>query len=633
MNFLPGKRLIKAFISFVSAVVILIINLLNPIPKPFVPEPEIVEPYTGPTMTIAQNGQSEYKIIRGQNCSPSEKYAAEVLQDYLRQISGVTIPIFTDVEPASEKEIVVGRTNREGIAGYTVDRALLGDEGLTVKTVGKRVVIAGGEKRGTLYGVFAFLEEALGCRWFTSTLIHIPQASQMKIPAELNFTQKPYFEYRETDWISPRDKLYSMANRQNGNVYRKLSEEQGGNVGYVGNFAHTLTNNFVSASKYFDEHPEYFALGAVTGVRSPDQLCLTNPDVLRIVIEEVRALLATSSGDGNIVSLTQHDNQNYCVCDNCKSVDKYEDSHAGTMIHFANAVADAIKDEYPNVAIDTFAYQYTQKPPAHVVPRSNVIVRLCSINCCFVHPIDDPFCVEDVTNNIAFNKDLMTWKRICNRLYIWDYTLNSTHLVGPFNNFGVMQRNLQHFAENNVKGVYEQGNFLASESNAEFAELKAYLLCRLLWNPYLDYDKTMNEFLKAYYGAGWQYVREYINMTMKHSGKYGFHVSIFRRMTHPGVFSLTTRQVEYCNELWTKAAELSENETHLRHVKMSELSWRYWKACNKRSEFSRLRRRENWRAEHETLYKDYQKYGITRCGEHSLFSTNPDFYSTPDKWR
>ncbi|MGI6247926.1 MAG: DUF4838 domain-containing protein [Acutalibacteraceae bacterium] len=628
MSFWPSKRLIKALISFVSVAVLLIGNLLNPPLAPFVPEPETVEPYTGPTMTIAQNGESEYKIIRGQSCSPSEKYAAEILQDYLRQISGVTIPIFTDTEPASDKEIIVGRTNREDSGEYAIDRASLGEEGLTVMTLGERVIIAGGEKRGTLYGVFAFLEEALGCRWFTSTLIHIPQASQMKIPAELNFTQKPYFEYRETDWISPRDKLYSMANRQNGSVYRKLSEEQGGNMGYAGGFCHTFTTSIMPPSKYFDDHPEYYALGVLSGRRTPDQLCLTNPDVLRIVIEEVKELLEANP-EARIVSLTQHDNFNYCVCKNCRKVDLYEGSQAGTMIRFVNAVADAIKDEYPDVAIDTFAYRYTRKPPAHVVPRPNVIVRLCSIECCFAHPLNDPGCIP----NAVFNKDLTDWKKICNRLYIWDYTTNYSHLVGPFNNFAVLQKNVQYFAENNVKGIYEQGNHLAFDSNAEFAELKAYLLCRLLWNPYLDYDKTMNEFLKAYYGAGWQYVREYIDMTIKHSGNCGSYMYIYCPITSKAVFNLTDNQVEYCNELWSKAAELAENETQLRNIRMSELSWRYWKACNMKSEFSRLRHPEEWRGENEALYGDYQKYGITRCSELNYFSANPNFCLPPNCWR
>ncbi|HRT82819.1 MAG TPA: DUF4838 domain-containing protein, partial [Oscillospiraceae bacterium] len=373
--------------------------------------------------------------------------------------------------------------------------------------MGKKLVIAGGQTRGTIYGVFTFLEESLGCRWFTSKLIVIPKAEDLKIPKDIDIKQKPYFEYRETDWISPRDKIYSLANKQNGNIYRRFSQAEGGNMGYAGSFAHTLTTVFVPAWKYFDSHPEYYALGVRTGVRSPDQLCLTNPDVLNIVIDEVRQTLIANPR-AQIVSLTQHDNQNYCVCDNCKALDDYEGSHSGTMVHFVNAVADALKDEFPDVAFDTFAYQYTRKPPKHAVPRSNVIIRLCSIECCFAHNLNDPLCGA----NADFIKDLVGWKKICNRIYIWDYTTNYRNFLGPFNNFGVIHNNMRFFAENNVKGIYEEGNYMAADSDAEFAELRAYLLCKLLWNPYIDYDATMNEFLRAYYGKGWRYVREYIDM-------------------------------------------------------------------------------------------------------------------------
>jgi hypothetical protein len=136
-----------------------------------------------------------------------------------------------------------------------------------------------------------------------------------------------------------------------------------------------------------------------------------------------------------------------------------------------------------------------------------------------------------------------------------------------------MQPNMQFFAENNVKGIYEEGNYMAAQCNSEFAELRAYLLCKLLWDPYLDYDATMNDFLRAYYGEGWQYVREYIDMTMEHSGVGNRHMAIWSKMDNKGVFKLTNNEVEYCNELWVKAAELAEDETQMMRVKMSELSW------------------------------------------------------------
>lgn len=133
-------------LSLISAIIIPVGNLVNPPLNPFVPEPEEVTEIQGPTVTIAQNGQSEYKIIRGINCSPSEKYASEILQEYLGQICGVTIPIVTDTEPSSGKEIIVGRTNREDNGEYTIDRASLGEEGLFVMVIDERIIIAGAEK-------------------------------------------------------------------------------------------------------------------------------------------------------------------------------------------------------------------------------------------------------------------------------------------------------------------------------------------------------------------------------------------------------------------------------------------------------------------------------------------------------
>jgi hypothetical protein len=628
MNFAPNFRFFKAVLALLVSMVIFIGSIFNPQLAPFVPGPDIITPVEVETMTITQNNSSDYVIVRGANCSASELNAAQTLQSHIAQICGVALPIVTDAEEPQAKEIIVGKTNRETGGGYTVDRETLGDEGLMIKTVGQKLVIAGGEKRGTLYGVYTFLEEILGCHWYTSTLIEIPHMDDLKIPVQIDITQTPYFEYRETDWISPRDITYSIANRQNGNIYRQLTEAQGGNMGYAAGFAHTLTTIILPSSQYFVTNPEYYAWGVRSKARTPDQLCLTNPDTLAFVINQVRDILAANP-NAQILSLTQHDNQDYCVCDNCKAVDDYEESHAGTMIRFVNAVADNIKDDYPNVAIDTFAYQYTRKPPKHVVPRDNVIVRLCSIECCFAHSLNDPGCKE----NAAFNKDLTDWKEICNRLYIWDYTTNYGNFLGPFNNFDVMQKNMQYFAENNVKGIYEEGNYMAAQCNAEFAELRAYLLCKLLWDPYLDYDKTMNDFLRAYYGKGWQYVREYIDMTVKNSGNCNKHMAIWSDMTSKGVFDLTKNEIAYCDELWAKAAELADNEIILKNVKMSELAWRYWKGCNKVAEFTRLQNPTIWRDANKALYADYQKYGIVRFSESKMLSTEPDFYAIPSKWR
>src|SRR5258707_1161987 len=146
------------------------------------------------------------------------------------------------------------------------------------------------------------------------------------------------------------------------------------------------------------------------------------------------------------------------------------------MIAYVNKIAEAIEKDHPNVAIDTLAYQYTRKPPRNIRPRPNVIVRLCSIECCFSHPLEG--CTE--TANKSFVDDLKGWSHLTNRLYIWDYTTDFAHYLLPFPNIGVLDRNIRTFTENGVAGVFEQGN---SSGAGEMAERRAWILTKLLWNP------------------------------------------------------------------------------------------------------------------------------------------------------
>lgn len=590
-----------------------------------------------PAATVPQKSASPvitldggYVIVCGaQACTP-EKNAAKTLQKYLKQISGIELAVVDDTVPASEKEIIVGKTNREG-TDYTVDRSALGDEGIMFLTKGKKLIIAGGEKRGTLYAVYEFLYKYFDCRWYTKDVIVIPGKDKLEIPADIDYSYVPVFEYRETDWISPRDEEYSIANHLNSNIYRYIPEEKGGTYGYVGGFCHTMAS-LVPAS-YFESDPEMFALGVRDGKRTTDQPCLTNPKTLEVAIESVRNILRQNPKA--IVSITQNDNQNYCVCDKCKAVDEEEGSHSGTMIRFVNAIAEALGDEFPDAAFDTFAYQYTRKAPKLVKPLPNVIVRVCSIECCFAHPLSDDSCSE----NADFQQDMLDWQAICNRIYVWDYTTNYANYLGPFPDFGVLAENMSFYADNHVKGMYAEGNYTASESNGEFAELRAYLLSRLAWDPYMDsYDEEMLGFCNAYYGAAGPYIKQYIDMTTENTGtRYFFarqHMGIYKNMKDKGVLNLNIVERYQINALWEKAKACELSEAERTRVLLSEISWRYWKACNNVCEFTRLQCGINRLEQKKQLYQDMKKLGITRLreGDGGLLSDDPMYFSPPGEW-
>jgi hypothetical protein len=175
------------------------------------------------------------------------------------------------------------------------------------------------------------------------------------------------------------------------------------------------------------------------------------------------------------------------------------------MSRFVNQVAAAGEKEFPHVWIETLAYQYTRRPPLTVRPRHNVVPRLCTIECDFSHPLDQSPFVE----NRKFVEDIRGWSAMTDKLYIWDYTTNFRNYIGPFPNVLALQRNVQFFRDHHVVGLFEQGAYQGR--HADFAELKAWLLAKWLWNPDLPAEPLLADFFHGYYGAAAPLVRRYFD--------------------------------------------------------------------------------------------------------------------------
>lgn len=633
--------------AFLLAVYTMLMGVLYPKMESFRPEPLEVPTTASGEGAVFFAGEGEasaahYEVVIADMAPATDESAAAALVHYISEVCSEELPIVRASQARSQRAVLIGEA-----AGKQTELAGLKNESYIIRRENDNIIIAGKGERGTIYGVYEFLRAFANVRFFTKELISAPRQSVIMLPAELDEVYEPYFELRETEWISGKDAAYSVANQLNSNVYRSIEAEKGGTAGYIGSFCHTLTNNILNKDVYFAAHPEYYAYRKSSGKREPTQLCLTNPDVLRLVCDEVLEMLRQNynpdSESVQIISLTQDDNYQYCECEDCAAVDAAGGSQAATMLHFVNAVADVVKQAgYDNCAIDTFAYQYTRKVPTGVVPRDNVIVRLCSIECCFSHPLDEKGCVQ----NEQFMADLKGWAEICDRLHIWDYTTNYAHFMGIFPNFGVMARNAQIFAENNVTGIYEEGNYKLHTCDTEFGELRCYILSRLMWNPYIDYDKEINSFLNAYYGEqSAPYIRRFIDMTTEKTGRHGSMMdydgrirknlcsSIYAPMTSKAVLDLEHNEVAYCDELWQGAIEAAEDNSYLDRIVRSQLSWRYWKACNKQGEFSRIQLPTVWRAENERLYNDMKSHGVVSFSEVYPLTDSPNFSKTPDTWK
>ena len=486
--------------------------------------------------------------------TPSEAFAAEELRDHIAQMTGESLSILNETQADARIPIYVGKCAKLPVK---VDWQKLGLEGIHIETADKALVLAGGQ-RGVLYAVYTFLEEQLDCRWFATDCIVIPDSGE-KALADIRKIYVPPLEYRATDYLCHRAPEFAVRNKYNGASVKAFHPKWGGIVTYKG-FVHTF-NSLVPPEKHGKEHPEYYSEINGHRVTQMSQLCLTNPDVLRIATETVREWMR-STPEATIFSVSQNDWRNYCTCAKCTAVAEREGSQIGPILEFVNAIARAVRDEFPDKIVDTLAYHYSRKPPKYLKPEPNVAIRLCSIECCFAHPL------ETCEFNQSFVEDITGWSKICNRLHIWDYVINYHHNIQPFTNLRVLRPNIQFFVKHGVTGIYEEANYYSL--GAELAELRSYMMGKFLWDPNYDDKKAMTEFVEAYYGAASPFILAYLNLM--HDQVCEIQKTHLTINLHPSIYLNNPQVLAATKTLFDQAeASVAQNETLLFRVKLARL--------------------------------------------------------------
>jgi len=554
-------------------------------------------------MILANHGATRAHIIVADDASIAVRHAAEELSNYIYEMTGANLTIHTagrgTIGNGDAAEICVGLTGRPG----EPDISTLKNDGYIHRLVGNRLFIVSHNDRGTLHAVYAFLEDELGCRFFTEEVEHIPQRRYLAVD-KVDKTVIPPFEYREVfgNVVYHQDEYTSKRglNGLNG-MGQTRDAAHGGDIRYHG-FGHTF-NVLVAVDEFFDEHPEYFSMVKGKRISGRDsntkfltmdlvgtQLCLSNPDVIRIVTERIRRDIELYP-DCKIFSISQNDCGNYCTCPECARIDEEEGSHAGSLLRLVNAVAADIAEDYPDVIIDTFAYQYTRKPPKITKPLPNVCVRICSIECCFSHPLEECDHQYEVPtysysgqageqeevdeDRTSFQEDIEGWGKICSRVYVWNYNTDFKHYLNPFPNFHVLQKNVQYFLKHGVTGLFQQGN--GEDLSGEFGELRCYIQSKLMWEPDGDVERWMREFMAAYYGMGAQPLKEFIDALRDHVNENDVHVRIYDA---PDRGHMPQWLIELGDRKFAEAEALADNEDVLERIRRSRLQIKYCKLYN-----------------------------------------------------
>ncbi len=422
-----------------------------------------------------------YLVVTGDSPDSLTITAAAELERYFSLITGAPLRRSSqDEKPRGT--ICIGRS---GITDTAIlgEIEMLSDEGFLIISEKGRLIISGKNGNADLGAVYAFLEEFAGCMRFTSEEEYFPESDKITIPFR-HKAYEPAFAFRVAHFPDRDDESFTVWNRMS-------------TFSNWGMFVHTFSQ-LMPPSEYFAAHPEYFSL--VNGRRIQDgQLCLSNPDVIRILAENLGKRIAAQP-DKLYWSVSQNDCLNYCECEECRVLYEKYGSVSGAYVEMANRIAE----KFPDKQISTLAYQFTRQAPENIRPAPNVNIMFCSIECNRGMPLaTDP-------RSAGFVKDLSDWSKLTNNIFMWDYVVQFRTFLCPFPNFSTIQPNIQLFRQYGIPMMFQQGS---GNSWSDLSELKQYYISKLLWNPDLDGDSLVSRFIGKYYGAAAQHIRSYYDLS------------------------------------------------------------------------------------------------------------------------
>ena len=482
-------------------------------------------------LVLVEDGVAKATVVIPKGAIESNKKAANELVAFVERMSGAKLPVVTDdKKDIAGPKVLIG-ANRfvkdlgiEIPQGYSLKEI---KEGYWVKRVGDDLVLAGndgdpGEKkpvyRGTLFAVYDFLFDQ-GCRWY------MPGAFGEVIP-----TKKTIAVGDVSKFVKPAFLKHGYWQKQ---CYRNKS------LGIDGNKDHAEwfdRNRFIAYGALYDNssdgsimkpfrarkmtnetHPEYFGLNK-DGTRAKNHLCMTNPDVERILVEDALEHFRQNP-ESRSVGYAPPDGLPVCYCPDCIKAngDLFVLSQwdcslipcvSGSYYKLMDKVARAVEKEFPDKVVVSSVYAGRIMPPAEYWKMPSNAAGFCAfIEYTLMHPIDDP----DNWESAQIRSLLSSWKtRLDMVTYRPYHPCFLVNLALPIPLYDNTIRDVKWLHKNKLQGyVWEGWPGWGTDL------LGYYLRSRMLWEPEADGAAIVAEFYDTFYGKAAQPVRKFYDALEK----------------------------------------------------------------------------------------------------------------------
>lgn len=512
--------------------------------------------------------QIELRLVKdGRSCSciigfsretdTIENFALLELQKYLKEITGMRLPLKENIPGKGYPAIVVGTIksnplllNLAANGVFMLDKEHPGPEGFIIKTLPDKnmLVIGGSDSKGVLYGVYTFLEDVLGCCWYAPDDEYtIPKAKSLSVKgldirARPHINTRGYFghilaEYenvedgildkastlRIIDWMGKNKLNYFLICDRGNHVrgkdtppmkdFRKYILPEAEKRGIRISLGQHLT-----AVRGLGTDIHYAPL--LEGERKQGaNPCFSNPEVIKIAANNVIKFFKDNPYCVGL-HMWGADGGKWCECELCQAKEpevKYLSNFplgpkkSSTHIKFLNAVIKKVKKVFPDKTITGAGYTDTIEAPSDVKADPNIQILWCPFYKCYKHTLYALDCrfnrqcrgtsrsfqeggYESI-GELGFYEGLKSWIEYlgAERIMFHEHLYTKTDST-VFPFLRRMQKDYAHY--------YHQLGIRMFAMNGY--PLPMYVYARLCWNVDLDIDELIDDICEKYYGeSGW----------------------------------------------------------------------------------------------------------------------------------
>ena len=505
---------------------------------------------------FADNSQAELFIVLAKEATSKEIQSATFLQTYLNTITKGDFSIIKEPRISSKTFISIGitATLKKDIPDWQNTIASLGTEGYALDIKNGNIYLYSATARGLKFAVLALLEEDLGCRWYNYKWTYIPSDNDLRVDISSR-VDKPQFKIRDPfSWVS-NVSIWAEHNRVH--CVNPLQNLKGHSAYLKGWWCHSY--NSIYPWRKFKERPDLFMINE-SGKRMLTHLCPTNPDVVSLAENRIKASLANNYHDGvDFVSISQGDHSIYCHCKRCQAINLAENAPVAAHLTLVNHIAKLLRASYPDLLVTFLAYHHTQKLPLTMNLEDNVVVRLCTTFDDDVNGAGAKEHLKPITEYPIFMKRLKEWNQRAKALSIWDYQVDFRNYLRPWPTMYAISKNIKCFAEYKVIAIMIQGAYQCS--GGERQGMRAWVFSKLLWNPELDINKLMKDYICGVYAKSAPAMLKYNNLIFN-AGKSGKTVEEYygakNFIAKAKKIFLEAEQLSACDERILKRIQLAQ---------------------------------------------------------------------------